>query len=163
MRLNVWRGKRILAILTLVFAIGFLTGCTGKEGGNGNFSAVEVGERIQKSADLGNMKQGDAKRFKKLYHLSSEDVSSFVLYTASSNVKADELLVIRLKDESEKDHIMEKIEERIAAQTAKFMDYRPAEYDLVKKHVLKTQGLYILFAVSAEADVIERIFNDTFS
>ncbi|MDU2241943.1 MAG: DUF4358 domain-containing protein, partial [Paenibacillus sp.] len=97
-----------------------------------------------------------------LYHLSSGDVASFVLYTASSNVKADELLVIQLKEESEKDRIMAKIEGRIAAQTAKFKNYRPEEYDLIEKRVLKTHGLFILFAVSAEADSMERVFDETF-
>lgn len=148
-------------MLALSLMIGLLAGCTGREGGSGNLSAVEVGKRIEKSANLGNMEQGDEERLKKLYHLSSGDVASFVFYTASSNVKADELLVIQLKEESEKDRIMAKIEGRIAAQTAKFKNYRPEEYDLIEKRVLKTHGLFILFAVSAEADSMERVFDET--
>lgn len=162
-RLVLWKRKPILAMLALSLMIGLLAGCTGREGESSNLSAVEVGERIEKSANLGNMKQGDEERLKKLYHLSSDDVASFVLYTASSNVKAEELLVIQLKEESEKNRVMAKIEERIAAQTAKFKDYRPEEYDLVENRVLKTHGLYILFAVSAEADSIERGFDEIFS
>lgn len=149
-------------MLALSLMIGLLAGCTGREGGSGNLSAVEVAKRIEKSANLGHMEQGDEERLKKLYHLSSGDVASFVLYTASSNVKADELLVIQLKEESEKDRKMAKIEGRIAAQTAKFKNYRPEEYDLIEKRVLKTHGLFILFAVSAEADSMERVFDETF-
>lgn len=162
-RLVIWKRKPILAMLVLAFAVGLLAGCTGKEGGSGNLSAVEVGERIEKSANMGNMKQGDEERLKKLYHLSNGDVASFVLYTATSNVKADELLVIQLKEESEKDRVLAKIEGRIAAQTAKFKDYRPEEYDLIEKRVLKTHGLFVLFAVSADADNMERIFDEAFS
>ncbi|WP_178019319.1 DUF4358 domain-containing protein [uncultured Paenibacillus sp.] len=158
-----WKRTPILAMLALALATGLLAGCTGKEGGSGNLSAFEVGKRIELSADLGNMKQGDAERLNKLYHLSSGDVADFVLYTASSNVKADELLIIQLKEGSEKEPVLAKIEERIAAQTVKFKDYRPEEYHLIEKCVLKTHGLFILFAVSPEAGAMERIFDETFS
>ncbi|WP_337484140.1 DUF4358 domain-containing protein [Paenibacillus sp. OSY-SE] len=57
-----------------------------------------------------------------------------MLYTANSNVKAS-------------------ITKRIDAQTVKFKDYRPNEYALLKKHVLKVQVPYILFTV--EGVIIE--------
>ncbi|MGZ7441595.1 DUF4358 domain-containing protein [Paenibacillus sp. TH7-28] len=147
------------ALLALIVMTGILAGCAEREKGTGNLTAADVGERIRQSANLENMKQGDAEKLQKLYHISSEDIADFVLYTASSNVRADELLVIRLKDEAQADRVMAKIAERIAAQSAKFKDYRPDQYYLLEKHVLKTKGLFILFAVSAEADQMERVFD----
>lgn len=162
-RRNLWRSKLTIAILALAVMVGLLAGCAGKNEESGSLTAAEVAERIEKSADLSNMKQGDANRLEKLYHLTSNDLEDFVLFTASSNVKADELLVIRLKEASETDRVMEQIEQRIAAQAAKFKDYRPEQYFLIEKRVLKTNGRYILFSVSAEADSMERIFDEVVS
>ncbi|MGG6311093.1 DUF4358 domain-containing protein [Paenibacillus macerans] len=150
----------MIAFLAVAVTAGLLAGCAGREGEAVNLTAIDVGERIRQAANLENMKQGDAEKLQKLYHISGEEIADFLLYTASSNVEADELLIVRLKDESEADRVMANIEERIAAQTAKFKDYRPEQYFLLEKRVLKSRGLFILFAVSAEADQMERAFEE---
>lgn len=87
-------------------------------------------------------------------------MEDFILFTASSNVKADELAVIKVKDASDTENVTEKIQQRIEAQTIKLKDYRPEEYFLIKKHVLKTKGPFVLFAVSKEVDQIESVFDE---
>ncbi|MDU7477710.1 MAG: DUF4358 domain-containing protein [Paenibacillus macerans] len=147
------------ALLALIVMTGILAGCAEREKGTGNLTAADVGERIEQSVNLESMEQRDMKKLQKLYHISGEEVADFVLYTASSNVEADELLIVRLKDESEAERVMAKIEERIAAQTAKFKNYRPEQYFLLEKHVLKTKGPFILFAVSAGVEQMEQAFD----
>ncbi|RRJ65890.1 DUF4358 domain-containing protein [Paenibacillus oralis] len=158
-RLGQRKRPYVAVLLALIVLMGIVAGCAGREGGAGNLTAANVGERIRQAANLEKMKQGDAEKLQKLYHISSEDIADFVLYTASSNVRADELLVIRLKDEAQADRVTAKIEERIAAQSAKFKDYRPEQYYLLEKHVLKTNGRFILFAVSAGGEQMEWAFD----
>lgn len=153
----------VAVLLALIVLMSIVAGCAGREGAAGNLAAADVGERIRQSANLEGMEQRDMNKLQKLYHISSEEIADFVFYTASSNVKADELLVVRLKDEAQADRVTAKIEERIAAQSAKFKDYRPEQYYLLEKRVLKTKGSFILFAVSAEADQMERAFDETLS
>lgn len=85
-----------------------------------------------------------------------------MLYTSASNVKADELAVIQLKDPGRIASVKENIELHIERQKAKFKDYRPDEYYLVERHVMKSKGSYVLFAVSDQADQMERVFDDAF-
>ncbi|GIP32142.1 DUF4358 domain-containing protein [Paenibacillus sp. J2TS4] len=156
-------GKFIAAILAFAVAVGVMAGCSGKENGAADaLSAAEVGERIRQAVNLDDMKQGDSSKLSKLYHIDAGEVEDFILYTASSNVKADELAVIKVKDVNQVESVKEKIRQRIEAQTVKFKDYRPDEYFLIEKHVLKTKGPFILLAVSHEADLMERAFDGTF-
>ncbi|CAH0122714.1 hypothetical protein PAE9249_05303 [Paenibacillus sp. CECT 9249] len=156
--------KLAAALVAFALAIGLLTGCSGKGDGDADkLSAAVVGERIGQAVSLNDMKQGDAKKLQKLYHIDAEDVEDFVLYTATSNVKADELAVIKVKDKNQVESVKAKLLQRIDAQTVKFKDYRPEEYFLIEKHVLKTKGPFILFAVSQEADRMERAFDEAFS
>jgi hypothetical protein len=109
---------------------------------------------------MDGLEQGDGKKLQKLYHIDPEDIEGFVLYTAVSNVKADELVVLKLKDENDAPDVKAHIAQRIDAQTVKFQDYRPEEYYLVEKHALETKGPFVFFAVSKEAERMERAFEE---
>lgn len=152
----------LLALIAAMAVIAVLTaGCSGEEpGSGGKATAAEVWERIRPAADLEEMKQGDGDKLLKLYSITADEVEDFVLYTASSNVKADELALIRLKDAKQSGGVKERIMQHIEAQTAKFKDYRPAEYALVEKHVFTAKGPYVFFAVSKQADELEQAFNE---
>lgn len=153
--------KRLWIILLVLSAVaGILAGCTGDEKAPASLTAAEVGERILQAADLPGMKPGDQEKLQKLYHIEPSIVEDFILYTASSNVKAEELAVIQVKDANEVDHVLEKVQERIQTQSVKFKDYRPEEYYLLDKHILKAKGRFVLFAVSKEAGQMERAFDD---
>ncbi|GIQ70404.1 DUF4358 domain-containing protein [Xylanibacillus composti] len=153
--------KRFLPIMLAVSVVAqMLLGCSGNSGASEELTAVEVGRYIQQAASLDDMKQGDWEKLQKLFHIEAEKVEDFVLYTASSNVKADELAVIKAKDANEVDTLIENIQKRIDAQSVKFQGYRPEEYYLIERHVLKTKGRFILFAVSEEADRMEEVFDE---
>lgn len=155
--------KILAAILAIAVVVSVMGGCSGKEDGAAEaISAAEVGERIRQAVNLEDMKQGDGSKLQKLYAIDAGEVEDFILYTATSNVKADELAVIKVKDVNQVESVKKKIRQRIEAQTVKFRDYRPDEYFLIEKHVLKTKGPFVLFAVSKEADLMGRAFDDAF-
>ncbi|MFB5266426.1 DUF4358 domain-containing protein [Paenibacillus enshidis] len=161
-----WTTSRrgILTIfLVIAVTIGVLSGCVGKGSeATEKLSAAEVGKSIEQTVDLKEMKKGDHAKLQKLYKLDADIVEDFILYTSVSNVKADEWAVIKVKEQTQAEIVKEKIEERIAAQKIKFADYRPDEYFLVENHVLKTEGRLVFFAVSKEANQMERAFDDAF-
>ncbi|MBG9795658.1 hypothetical protein ABD76_25630 [Paenibacillus dendritiformis] len=155
-RQGAWKSFVLMMLAAVV--IGALAGCSGKQAGE-EPSAAAVGERIQRAVNLDEMKQGDRKKLTKLYHLDADEVEDFILYTAASNVKADELAVIKVKDADQAERVKQNIMQRIDAQTVKFKDYRPDEYFLIEKHVLKTKGRFVFFAVSREAAQMEAAFD----
>lgn len=148
-------------ILAIVVAICVLSGCSGKdEKMAAQLTASEVGEQIKQAADLEAMREGDQEKLRKLYKLDLDGVEDFILYTSTSNVKADEWAVIKLKEQHEAEAVKEKVEARINEQKVKFRDYRPDEYFLVENHVLKVKGPFVFIAVSKEADHMGEVFDD---
>lgn len=160
-----WKGRRELfpIVMSLIFTFSVLTGCSGKDNKTmEQLSAAQIGQRIEQAVNLENMKAGDQNKLYKLYKIKADSVEDFILYTSTSNVRADELAVIKLKDSSQVENAKAKLEQRNDVQKLKFKDYRPDEYFLVEHHVLKTKGPFIFFAVSKEAAQMERAFDGAF-
>ena len=160
-----WNEKRRFypVILTLVVVISILSGCSSKDDKTPEqLSATQIGKSIEQVVSLKEMKKRDLNKLQELYKIDADSVDDFILYTSTSNVKADELAVIKLKDESEVENVKKNIQQRIETQKVKFKDYRPEEYFLVENHLLKTEGPIVFFAVSNEADQMEHGFDDAF-
>ncbi|KGP80680.1 MULTISPECIES: DUF4358 domain-containing protein [unclassified Paenibacillus] len=154
--------KYLFVLSSVMILCGILIGCSGKNEAAKDVPVHTIEERIKQVASMEDMEKGDMNRLKKLYHLDPDEVQDFVLYTAESNVEANELAVIKVKQENQAESVKEKIMKRIEAQEVKLKDYRPEQFYLVEKHVLKVKGLYILFTVSKDAEKIESAFDKAF-
>ncbi|MDK3015828.1 DUF4358 domain-containing protein [Bacillus sp. RB3] len=151
--------KFVITIIVCTITLGSLSGCFGKKNNVNSLSATEIGEKIKHVTNLEEMKEGDSKKLQKLYNINTDEVESFVLYTAPTNIKADEITVMKVKDVKNVEDIKKKISNRVEKQSKSFKDYLPDEYFLIEKHVLKTKDNYILFAISKDADKVEKIFD----
>ncbi|WP_261798111.1 DUF4358 domain-containing protein [Brevibacillus massiliensis] len=147
-----------MAFIAFALMSAAVAGCSGKAEEAGNATVTEVGEKISQAVHLDELKRGDRDKLQKLYHISADEVEDFILYLAPTNVKADEVLVVKVKDANQVEEIIESILNRVDAQAKKFKDYLPDEYAFIEHHVVKTNGNFILFAVSPEADQIETAF-----
>lgn len=155
--------KYLFILSAAILLCSMLTGCSGKNESAMDVPVPIIEEKIKQAASVDNMEKGDSHRLKKLYRLDPSEVQDFVLYTAQSNVEANELAVIQLKQENQAEDVKAKIIKRIEAQEVKLKDYRPEQFYLVEKHVLKVKGRYILFAVSKDAEKIESAFDKAIS
>ncbi|AXK16678.1 MULTISPECIES: DUF4358 domain-containing protein [Bacillus] len=157
--LKIFNIKFVITIIVCMITLGALSGCFEKKENVNNLSATEIGEKIKQVANLEEMKEGDSKKLQKLYNINTDEIESFVLYTAPTNIKADEIAAIKVKDMKNVKNIKEKILSRIEKKSKSFKDYLPDEYFLIEKHVLKTKDNYILLAISKDADKIEKTFD----
>ena len=139
-----------------------LTSCSSGKSTDKNVSIKDIDEKIKESVDISNMNLGDSEKLQKLYDINSEDLEDFMLYTPSTNIEANEIAIMKVKDSSKIDDIKGKISARIDSQSVNFKDYLPDEYYLIDKHVLKVRDNYILFAISEDAGKIEKIFDESF-
>ncbi|EJR57476.1 hypothetical protein IIO_05003 [Bacillus cereus VD115] len=157
--LKIFNIKFVISIIVCMITLGALSGCFEKKENVNNLSATEIREKIKQVANLEEMKEGDSKKLQKLYNINTDEIESFVLYTAPTNIKADEIATIKVKDMKNVKNIKEKILSRIEKKSKSFKDYLPDEYFLIEKHVLKTKDNYILLAISKDADKIEKTFD----
>lgn len=158
-------GSIYTAMLVIALAVIVLAGCSSSSADPAavqQLTVEEIGKQIEQSINLSELKQRDLSTLKKWYKIEAENVEAFMLYSSASNVKADELAVIKLKQLDDLDAVKAKIEERLEAQKVKFKDYRPDEYFLVENYMLKTNGPFILLAVSEQAEQIAQAFEEAF-
>ncbi|WP_315120117.1 DUF4358 domain-containing protein [uncultured Clostridium sp.] len=152
----------LLISLIIILPTGILFGCSSKEQSSKNPSSKEIGEKISLATNLSEMKEGDSKNLTKLYDISEEDLEDFFLLTAPSNIKADELAIIKVKDEKKIDSIKEKVEKRVENQSTSFKDYLPEEYNLIENHILEVKDKYIFLSISKDSEKAKEVFYESF-
>jgi len=158
---TLWKTVLIIAMLSTMIIL--LSGCTasGKTPSK-NPPVKEIWADINQSVSMPQMSELDGKKFQRLYGIDPDDVAEFSVFVSASNIKADEVAIIKVKDQKDVEDIINKINERINKQETSFKDYLPDEYYIIKNHVLKSQGDYLLLSISKDADKIEEIFDSFF-
>lgn len=153
----------VVLIAMVIFTVGMFTGCSSNKSQTAkNPTVKEIDEKIKKAADIANLKQGDAAKLKKFYDIDNTELEDFVLYTAPSNIKADEIAILKVKDSNNVSKIKDKVSKRLENQSTSFKDYLPNEYAVIQKNVLKTKGNYIIFVISSDAQKIDNAFEEAF-
>ena len=121
----------------------------------------DVSAAVSESIDLNKMKKGSESTFKRLYGLDSAAFESVVLYWPASNMDAQELLVVQLKDLSQQEQVKEAIAARLATQKKSFDGYGVEQYALLSdSFITDVQGNYILFVVHEECAKADSAFRE---
>ena len=121
-----------------------------------DFSTVQ--EAVLSAADLTPMAEGDNQTIKRLYGLSASDFEGIMLYYPTTNMGAEELLLIKLKDVSQQEDVKSAIESRIETQKKSFDGYGVDQYAMLEKAVIEVQGNYVLLVVAADPAPVHKAF-----
>jgi hypothetical protein len=101
-----------------------LSGCSSKDN-IPNPSVSEIGEKIAETVDLSDMKELDDNKLQKLYGINPDKIDEYWGLIPASNINAQEILVIKVKDPADIKQVEEKISERVNEQRESFKDYLP--------------------------------------
>ena len=118
----------------------------------------DVQEAVTSAADLTPMAEGDNQTFKRLYGLSASDYENVLLYYPTTNMGAEELLLIQLKDLSQQQAVKDAIESRLDTQKKSFDGYGVDQYAMLEKAVVEVQGNYILLVVAIDPAPVRKAF-----
>ncbi len=118
----------------------------------------DVQEAVISAADLTPMAVGDNQTFKRLYGLSASDYENVLLYYPTTNMGAEELLLIQLKDLSQQQAVKDAIESRLDTQKKSFDGYGVDQYAMLEKAVVEVQGNYILLVVANDPAPVRKAF-----
>ena len=122
----------------------------------------EINTSILKTADLTNMVQGDVKKLRKLYYINKNEVENFILYAPKTNMDANEVLVLKGKDEESVKILRDKIEARVDKQSDSFASYRPELKEVIDDYELKEKGQYLYLIISEENKKINKAIEKNF-
>ncbi|MBQ9061313.1 MAG: DUF4358 domain-containing protein [Eubacterium sp.] len=118
----------------------------------------QVKTAVTASADMENMTEGDNLMIRRLYGLDRSAYQGAALYYPASNMGAEELLLIQMKDAAQQDTIEEAIRNRIKTQKKSFDGYGTEQMGLLADSLIEAKGNYILFAVAEDPDAVRDAF-----
>ncbi len=130
----------IFVILMMIFASG-----STKE-----FS--EVAKGVEASLDTESLVKQDSQALKRYYGLNSADYDGVLFYSSSSSMSAEEVLMIKVKNDGQVQGVRDAISARLASRKNDFDGYAPKQVQLLNSAQLKVRGDYIFLAVAPKAD-----------
>ena len=123
-------------------------------GGNtvSNADIADVEAAVLAEIDMTNMLQGDNKMIKRFYGLDPAAFDACILYYPTTNMMAEELLIVKLKDMSQQDAVRAAVEARIQTQKNTFEGYGVEQFEMLSNNaVVEVRGNYILFVVNGNS------------
>ena len=146
---------RIILVAALVAAIVFYVFLRNRES---TVPASDVFKKVEQSVQTDKMEKTTDRYFKKYYGLNAADYDAVLYYAPVSNMDAEELLVIKLKNTNQADAVTDAILKRQSDKENSFEGYAPEQYALAQDYILDVQGNYILFVVDPKAEEIDNAF-----
>lgn len=145
----------LMVIALVVVIIVYLAGSSGSKKPVSEVASSIIGLFENERSEL-----SQERMFKKHYGLNARDYSGVVLYSPISNMDAEELLLVKLTDESQADELTAAVETRLDSQTNVYEGYAPQQFELCRNAVIDLQGNYLLFVVHEDAALIDEAFRN---
>ena len=140
----IFEAVRWLAVLALLVSLVL------RFGGNGisNADFQDVSAAVMKTVDTANMQQAENRMVKRLYGLEPGSFEGCLLYYPTTNMGAEEVLIVKLSDTAQGEPVADAVQQRLQTQRNTFEGYGVEQFDLLTNHyVLQVQGNFVLFAV----------------
>lgn len=145
-----------MVVILLVFIILLQVGNK-----NSNSTLNAVTDSVIKAIKVEGMEESSNRMFKKFYGLNASDYEGVTLYSPVTNMNAEELLIIKLKDRSQAESVTEAINSRLETQKSSFEGYGIEQFDLLENHILDVQGNFILYIVHPDATKADQAFRSS--
>lgn len=130
-------------------------------GGNTVSSAEPeaVAAAVTETIDMTNMIEADNQMIKRLYGLDPASFDGCILYYPTTNMMAEELLIIRLADVSQQEAVRSAVESRLQTQKNTFEGYGVEQFDMLTNNsVIEIRGNYVLFVVNSASANARKAF-----
>ena len=153
----------ILTILRITMVAALLIFMIVLQVGNrsSNASLESVSQEVLGAADQEGMQESNNRMFQKFYGLDAQDYEGVTLYSPVSNMDAQELLIVKLKDSSQAEAVTEAINSRLETQMNSFEGYGIEQYAMLEDHILDVQGNFILYVVNPNAQAADEAFRNS--
>jgi len=113
---------------------------------------------LKASSDPDNMKEEGAMKLKSLYHLNRDDYEAVLLWVPSSNMDAQEMLVVKVKDEEQTAAVSDAMHQRIRDLRQMFSSYGIDQMALIDSAVVDVRGPWCLYASDRNSSEIRAAF-----
>ena len=134
-----------VVLIALVMLVSMFGGNTASSA-----DAEAVAAAVTETIDMTNMLRAENQMVKRLYGLDPAAFESCILYYPTTNMMAEELLIVKLSDMSQQELVRAAAEARLATQKTTFEGYGVEQFDmLTNASVIEVRGNYVLFVVNS--------------
>ena len=146
---------RWVAALAIVISLGTMFGSNKIS----DADPAEVEAAVVAQLDMTNMLKADNQMVKRLYGLDPASFESCILYYPNTNMMAEEVLILKLKDTAQQESVRAAIEARVETQKTTFDGYGVEQYALLTDNcIIDIRGNFVLFVVNADCDAAQKAF-----
>ncbi len=145
--------------LSVVLALAFIVSISAQ----GRESATDfetMSAAVSSAASLTEVQEGDNQMVKRLYGLDPSEYEGVLLYYPTTNMGAEELLLVKLSDTSQQEAVTAAIEDRVQTQMNSFEGYAVEQYEMLQRAVTEVRGNYILLIVANDSGPVRQAFLD---
>lgn len=144
---------------TIVIAVVLSLGLGSGSGSVSKADPREVAAAVTAELDMSQMLEGDNQLIKRFYGLDPAQYEACILYYPTTNMMAEELLIVKLKDNSQQETVRKAAEKRIETQKTTFEGYGVEQFEMLTSNaVIEVKGNYVLFVVSPQSAAARKAF-----
>lgn len=148
--------KYIIFILIIVFVVLLMMYNSGS-----SRPYEEVRRPLEEALDKESLTEQDAAVFKRNFNLNPADYTGVMYYTTGASISAEEVLLVKVKKESQVQEVVDAVERRNEERINDFEGYAPDEVRLLEDARQSVRGKYIFYACSPKADEYMSVFNSS--
>lgn len=161
--------KWVLAIFTIV-AMLLLMSCSesgSKDVEEIDFSAVkssmtEAAENLPDMSIMDSENEDGKESFEYLFDIEYDKIEQYY-FTYSSTGMAEEIALIKLKDEKDAEDMKAAIEEHRQKRLSLLQTYSPEQVQMTEDAVVVSEGKYVCLIICENTSDVKKVFEDYFT
>ncbi len=150
--------KKIAAMMFLIM-LGTLAGCSKEKKEDRVIDVHTMAQSLLNDITYEDqLTKVEGNMFQMIYGISQEDIEEYEAYV-STGATAEEIAVIKAKDEATAESMEEKLTDRVEAQKNSFANYIPKEVEKLEEAVVYQEGVYVILSISNDDEKAEEIIS----
>lgn len=142
--MNSMRVKEIACVVILLLFIVLIT----NQNKISDAKPKDVYDKVCSAVNVEGLKKSKNEKFKKEFGFGTNEFEKVYYLSSDSVMDVREILVVKLREDSPTDDLMESIEKRVEDKGTLFKGYAPEESALLEKSIVEKKDGFILFVVS---------------
>ncbi|MBS4199349.1 DUF4358 domain-containing protein [Bacillus sp. FJAT-49732] len=92
-------------------------------------------------------------------NIDPNNIEEGYVIAAMMNINSDEIILLKAKDDSKVDELIDVLKKEKEAQVTTWEQYLPDQYDKVKNNIIKVKGSYLIYITYAHPEKLEEVFD----
>lgn len=117
-----------------------------------NVAIDEISKQMGKVKAITELEKCGSNELKRYYGVDGSAYDGYFFYKAESPMAVEEILIVKVKDSSQKDSLLETMESHLQSQKKSFEGYGVEQTALLNKAIVEVKGNYGIYCAGKDAE-----------